>query len=127
MPYSLSRILAVGAGGIVGSIARFGLSLLWNPVTAQGFPWGTLACNLAGCLLLGYTASAVGARLPAAVQLGITAGLIGTFTTLSTFSLEMVQLLQAGHAGTAAAYAALSGIGGLALARLGEALGGYEK
>ena len=43
---------AVGAGGFVGSVLRYGLSLAGQRLSIS-FPHGTLWANLLGCLLLG--------------------------------------------------------------------------
>jgi CrcB protein len=114
--------LAVGIGGIVGALARYGLALLGNPADPAAFPWGTLLCNLAGCLLLGWLASLAEGRLPPRLKLGLTTGVIGAFTTFSTFSLELVSLLQHGRLFSALVYALVSAAGGLLLTRAGMGL-----
>ena len=106
----LRLVLAVAAGGAAGSVARYGVALLAERAGA-GFPWGTLAVNVAGSLLLGalvrHLAVPPGAA-PAALPLALTVGLCGGFTTFSTFSLDLLRLLQSGAAGRAALYAAAS-------------------
>lgn len=46
-------VIAVAAGGAVGAVCRFGVGLVmlrWHP---EAGPLGTLAVNVAGCLLIG--------------------------------------------------------------------------
>jgi CrcB protein len=111
--------LAVGIGGIVGALLRFGMSAAFNPSDPSRFPWGTLLCNYAGCLLLGFLASLTEGVIAPRVKLGLTTGVIGAFTTFSTFSVDVLHLLQAGKPALAATYALSSMWGGLALAWLG--------
>src|ERR1700694_4676918 len=53
---------AVAVGGIVGALARAELEVRF-PV-GSGFPWTTLAINLAGAALLAWVVVRVGERLP---------------------------------------------------------------
>src|SRR6185369_12143288 len=47
--------LLIALGGAVGSVARYGTStLLLDATDRTQFPWGTVAANLIGCLLIGY-------------------------------------------------------------------------
>ncbi|WP_426447330.1 fluoride efflux transporter CrcB [Paenibacillus sp. S-38] len=111
----------VGAGGAAGAAARYGLSFLFNPVvTGASFPWGTLLCNLLGCLLLGRLAYSAPLGLHPNLKAFLTTGFVGAFTTFSALSLEMVRLLEAGALVPAAMYGAVSLFGGLACIRLGR-------
>ncbi len=120
----LINCLMVGAGGALGSIARY-LVTLTAPtlprLTAQsypgtiasalaGFPFATLFINIAGSFLIGVIAALC--LRPAALSdeavLFFKVGLCGGFTTFSTFSLETMQLMQSGHAATAIVYAITS-------------------
>ncbi|KIL41208.1 hypothetical protein SD70_09125 [Gordoniibacillus kamchatkensis] len=115
-------MLIVGAGGIVGALARYGLSLVFNPADPAAFPWGTLACNLAGSFALGSLASAAEGRLPDWLKLGLSTGVIGSFTTFSTLSVELLHLLQHGRLAAALGYGLASAAGGLLSVRAGMAL-----
>lgn len=111
-------LFAVMLGGAVGSALRYGLSVVLNPQTASGMPWGTLAANISGCLLIGWLSAQLSAA-PEPLRLGILVGLLGGFTTFSSFGLEAIRLFQAGHLGTAIAYVSISNLGGLLGAWLG--------
>lgn len=103
------RCAAVGVGGALGSIARYGLSL-WGASAPDRVPWGTLAANVAGCLLMGATMQVLIARptLPEHLRLLVAVGMLGGLTTFSTFSYEAFVMLRAGHVGLALSYMAAS-------------------
>ena len=116
----------LAAGGAAGAIARWGLAGWIGRSARSGIPWGTLAVNLAGCLLLGVLLATLDRRVPGdeawRALLGV--GFLGAFTTFSTFAWELHDLLREGSAWTAVAYAGGSvilGVGafaaGIALAR----------
>ena len=91
----IKDIILVGAGSFLGGIARYLVSLLMKGVSGA-FPWATMTVNIAGCLLIGVL-WAVFSRSTASSQLNLllTVGFCGGFTTFSTFSKESLCLLQA--------------------------------
>ena len=103
---TLRDLLLVALGGALGSMARYGLSLMASLLSVSGL-WATLAANGLGSLLIGMSIALFkgDAYLLAAV------GFCGGFTTFSTFSQQSVELLQSGHKGLAALYI----VGSLAL------------
>ena len=106
----LRLVLAVAAGGALGAVARYGVALAALRGGAT-FPVGTLAVNVVGSLLLGALVrlfATVPGSAPTPLELGLTVGLCGGFTTFSTFSLDTLRLLQAGQYGRAGTYALLS-------------------
>ncbi len=117
----LKNILLVAIGSAVGGALRYAVSLLmrWSGI---GFPWGTFAVNLAGCLLIGCLAGVFSRYTSQPLNLLLTVGLCGGFTTFSTFSRESLTLLQSGQWWTLAAYVLLSIILGIALTAIGYAL-----
>ncbi len=69
-----------------------------------GFPAGTLAVNVVGCLIIGILASLGqhGAGWSAGARLFLFTGILGGFTTFSAFSYETFELARTGNAGLAA-------------------------
>lgn len=107
-------------GGVVGTLARYGLGGWVHSWAGAAFPWGTLAVNVAGSFLLGV--SVRGADLLALspeVRGLIMIGFCGAFTTFSTFSLETVSLMQEGAWSRAALYSLGSVALGLAAVAAG--------
>ncbi|HSJ06526.1 MAG TPA: CrcB family protein [Longimicrobiales bacterium] len=102
-------LLAVAAGGFLGTVARYGLSTWVQRRTGITFPWGTLSVNLLGSLLLGacLPVLAAGNAQPRVSAL-VTVGAIGAFTTFSTFAYEAFMLAREDGAARAALYAATS-------------------
>jgi CrcB protein len=99
--------LYLAAGGVIGTLARYGLGQ-WIPGWAgTGFPWHTLFINLSGSLVLGFAMRAF-QTLPVTPEVrGLVAvGFCGAFTTFSTYSFETVTLIQEGQWGRASLYAA---------------------
>lgn len=119
------QILAVGVGGFVGAITRYGIST-WVDAQAGGpLPAGTLTVNLVGCLLIGASLAAVESNPAlAAYKPLVVTGLLGSLTTFSTFSSETLGLLRDGNYGLAALYAGGSAVLGLGAVAVGRALAG---
>ncbi len=108
-------IVFVGAG--LGGAARHGVNLLALRLGTT-FPFGTLAINVSGSLLMGLAAGyfAYRGQLPQEWRLFLTTGVLGGFTTFSAFSLETALLYERGQTGAAIAYVVGSvvlAIGGL--------------
>ena len=113
-------ILFVGLGSCLGGMLRYVVSLAMR-TPSGAFPWGTLTVNLLGSLLLGILWGAF-SRIPGtspALNLFLTVGFCGGFTTFSTFSKESVALLQAGSIGLFFIYVGTSVILGLIAAAFG--------
>jgi CrcB protein len=108
---TLQAILAVAAGGALGSLARWGVSLavargLASHPTWGGFPLGTVLVNVLGAFALAWLLSAgvhrdVGGP---AVRLFLGTGLLGALTTFSTFGLDAHGLITQGRAGQGLLY-----------------------
>ena len=49
----MQNLLAVGLGGFLGAIARYTMGGFVDSRLNTRFPWGTLAVNVLGCLLIG--------------------------------------------------------------------------
>jgi CrcB protein len=84
--------LWVGLGGALGSIARYHVGRV-AASRAPGFPWGTLAVNLLGSLLIGVVMHlALRGRLDEPTRLALGVGVLGGFTTYSSFNHETIAL-----------------------------------
>lgn len=122
------RLVLVFLGGGCGSLLRYAISIFsasWN--SATHFPIGTLICNIAGCLLIGFFNAMAGRMgMNADMRLMLTVGLCGGFTTFSTFSNEGLSLLQQGAYTTYALYTFLSIVLGLLFVFIGLQLGQVE-
>ena len=117
------NILAVGAGGFLGAVARYLIGKI--PFPACGFPLATFTVNLLGAVIIGIV-FALTAKLggsDSGTVLFLKTGFCGGLTTFSTFSLEGLSLIQDGHAGVFAVYAAASVGVCLIGAALGNAIG----
>ncbi len=107
-------LLLVMAGGALGSAARYltGRAALaaWGP----DFPYGTLAVNLIGGLLMGLLVGVL-ARTGASEnwRLFLGLGVLGGFTTFSSFSLDVVTMIERGAIAPAALYVLLSVLGAI--------------
>ncbi len=119
----LKNLLAVGAGSFLGGAARYLLSLAMKGI-GKGFPWATLAINLAGCFLIGllWGIFSKNASDGSGWALFLMVGLCGGFTTFSTFSKEALMMLQGGNIWGAVGYVAISVLAGIALVALGFCL-----
>ena len=109
-------MLAVGAGGFVGSVLRYGFSLAGQRFSVA-FPLGTLGANLLGCLVLGAVMAVASETeiLSPSARLFWATGLCGGFTTMSTFMYEMSRFGQDSEYWMASGYFAAT-LAGCALA-----------
>jgi CrcB protein len=103
-------ILAVAAGGSLGSVARYLVSIGFGRLLGPKFPWGTLFINITGSLLIGLFAGLFATRwnLPQGVRIFLTVGICGGYTTFSTFSLDFFYLFERGELAAASAYMIVS-------------------
>ena len=119
----MGKILWVGFGGFLGSIGRYLLSeYVQHLLRNTGFPYGTLAVNLIGCLFIGFLSQWAATRgfLSPDARLFVFVGLLGGFTTFSTFGNETMNLWQAGASAAACANVVVHVILGLGAAWLGH-------
>lgn len=94
----LWNILAVGAGGFLGSVLRYLIGLIYVNENFI-FPIKTFAINIIGSFVLGFvTAYALkNVDLDARLILFLKIGLCGGFTTFSTFALASFDLIRSGN------------------------------
>ena len=102
---SFLTCLIVMAGGALGTLARYLVSLLALPISGN-LPWGTIIINITGSLLIGFfgTLTLAHGRFPVSenVRLFVMIGFCGGYTTFSSFSLQTLDLLRSGATGRAA-------------------------
>lgn len=117
----MNGFLAVFLGGGIGAAARHGVNLLAAQASGSRFPWGTLAINVLGSLLIGALAEwfALRVQLGQPLRLFLITGVLGGFTTFSAFSLEVGLLMQRGQLLAAAGYVLASVLGAVGAMFLG--------
>ncbi|HJQ58547.1 MAG TPA: fluoride efflux transporter CrcB [Vineibacter sp.] len=105
----MNEVLAVAAGGALGSVGRYLVVDQMGRWLGIGFPWGTLTVNSLGGLAVGLIAGALVLH-PAfgAWRYFLLTGILGGFTTFSAFSLDTVSLVHRGAWGSAALYVVAS-------------------
>jgi CrcB protein len=92
----LLPFLVVGLGSMAGGISRYGLTLATQNISAFSLPYGTLASNLLGCLVIGLLAG-LGAKtelMSSELRLLLATGFCGGFTTMSSFIYELGRFVQ---------------------------------
>ncbi len=114
---------AVGVGAAVGAWARWGLSILLNPLLPS-LLLGTLAANLIGGLFIGIVMGlAEPLNLSVTLRLLIVTGFLGGLTTFSSFSAEAVGTLMRGESGWAILLVLAHLVGSLVLTGVGVLIG----
>lgn len=94
----MNHVLAIAVGGAAGSVLRFWMSTWVHSFAGRSFPYGTLAVNVAGCLLMGFLFVLLVERMGdnAVWRAALLIGVLGGFTTFSAFSIETFNLLEQG-------------------------------
>lgn len=115
-------LLIIGAGGFLGSVARYLAARYVQQAVLSPFPYGTFLVNIGGCLLIGlfYGLSERGGVMSDGLRLFLTVGFCGGFTTFSTFANENLSLLRDGAFLYFATYTSLSVFLGLIAVYLGN-------
>lgn len=113
--------LAVAAGGMVGAVLRYSVSIVATRVAGPGFPLGTMVVNVAGSFAMGVLVAVMALYWNASqeARLFLAVGLLGSFTTFSTFSLDVYTLYERQAYGLLTIYT----VGSFALSLLGLMLG----
>lgn len=102
--FGLALTLAVVfTGGVLGGMARYGLTRLIDNARAATFTANTVACTIAG----------LAATAPIAWQIGLGAGFAGALSTWSTFSRELGDMITAGKRQQALRYALRTAVLGI--------------
>jgi CrcB protein len=94
---TLIKLSIIGAGGFTGAVLRYLVSS-WAQDRSGSitFPFGTLAVNMIGCLLIGFLTYLVETRSMFSMETRsfMLIGLLGAFTTFSTFGNETLGLIR---------------------------------
>ncbi|MEJ1295875.1 MAG: fluoride efflux transporter CrcB [Candidatus Sedimenticola sp. (ex Thyasira tokunagai)] len=92
----MSQILFIAAGGAAGALMRFWVSNGVYVLLGRGFPYGTLAVNVLGSLVMGFLFTLFLERMTVSPEMrgALLIGFLGAFTTFSTFSIETLNLIE---------------------------------
>lgn len=124
------NILAIFFGGGLGSLARYGISIMLRTYSLD-FPLATICVNIIGSLILGFTIALFWNKAPLSpffhdtLKIAITVGFCGGLTTFSTFSWETFDLIKNGEFLLAGLYAIISVLVCLLAISLGAFLSKY--
>ena len=106
-PVDRAALVAVAAGGVVGSLGRWAVGLAL-PHADGAFPWATVLVNVSGALAMGLLVAFLVAR-PGTHRLArpfVGVGVLGGWTTFSALAVEAVGLAAGDHVQTAIGYVA---------------------
>lgn len=118
------NLLGVMAGGALGALARYLVTLAVGRTQDASTGVATLLVNVSGSFLLAFLATlAAQGRLSPFWVLTLGTGFTGAFTTFSTFELEAHTLLKTGQLGAALLYASGNLVLGYGALLLGVLLG----
>jgi CrcB protein len=107
-------LLLVMTGGAIGAGARHLVGRAMLATFGPNYPFGTLAVNLAGGLLMGLLVGVLArGTFGEGTRLFIGVGVLGGFTTFSAFSLDVVTLIERGAVIPALGYVLASVIGSI--------------
>ena len=87
----------IAVGSFFGGGMRYWISKLVQSCTVIAFPFGTMAVNVAGCLIIGFLSGLnwrEGGWMSPSAKLLLTTGFCGGFTTFSTFINEGAGLMK---------------------------------
>jgi len=95
----LRNLSLVALGGAIGAVSRYAISGLTYRIAGGSFPFGTLAVNVVGCLLIGFLleTAAQTTWVSDAWRLSLGIGFLGALTTFSTFGYETLALVREGE------------------------------
>jgi fluoride exporter len=118
------KILLIGAAGLIGTLARYWLSLWIDDWWDGPFPVGTIIVNLLGCFAIGFLFHAMVEKHLAdpAIRSAVLIGFLGGFTTFSSFAIQSINLFRDGEILLAGANVLISNVAGLMLAWTGYAI-----
>ena len=119
----MTAVVWVALGGALGSVARYGVSLIGARLGAA-FALPTFAVNVTGSFAIGLAmALLLGRAADPAWRLFLVTGFLGGYTTFSTFAFDALRLTHEGRPAQAALYVVGTTVVGLLACAAGVALG----
>jgi CrcB protein len=116
----MKNLFYVGLGGMMGSMARYGVAVASQKFWTTSWPMGTLLVNIIGCFLIGLLGGLFATKSwPDSLRLLAITGFLGGFTTFSAFGWEGFQLIKMGNLSIALSNIFLQVFVGMAAVGLG--------
>ena len=119
----MNSTFIVFLGGGIGAAIRHLVNHAVGRVAGTDFPFGIMAINISGSLVMGlaagYFAFKASESWSDTARLFLTTGVLGGYTTFSAFSLDAMLLWERGEPGLAVAYV----LGSVVLSIIGLAAG----
>jgi CrcB protein len=119
----MNSTFIVFLGGGIGAAIRHLVNQAVGRVAGTDFPFGVMAINISGSLVMGlaagYFAFKASESWSDTARLFLTTGVLGGYTTFSAFSLDAMLLWERGEPGLAVAYV----LGSVVLSIIGLAAG----
>ena len=121
---TLTRILAIAAGGAGGSVARYLINVSPLQNIFKPFPFPTFFINITGSFLIGFLLILLTDKYQVSenFRFAVMVGFLGAYTTFSTFELEIWELVKENRFLTAFLYLFLSVTAGFVGVALGITL-----
>ena len=93
------NFLLISLGAVLGANARYLISKLALQRMGPAFPYGTLAINVLGSLVIGFFMAGPWKHSPSmkAASLFVAVGFCGGFTTFSSYAFDSVALFERGQ------------------------------
>ncbi len=120
-----AKLIGLGVGSLLGGLARYFMSGTIHKTFDNDYPYGTLAVNILGCVMIGVLNSISDEKffLGSNGRILLMTGFCGAFTTFSALMLETDSLIKHGPMHRALGYVILSCVLGFIAFRLGSLLG----
>jgi CrcB protein len=103
----MQAVLLIAAGGALGAVSRHMVNQAGLRLIGPEWPWGTVAVNVVGSLLIGLLVGwlALAGRPDATeIRYAFGIGFLGAFTTMSAYALDVVLFLEKKAFGAAMLY-----------------------
>jgi CrcB protein len=96
---TLTKYLAVAAGGALGAMLRYYLGGTVLARAGSPFPTATFVINVTGSFIVGFFLTLATERLNISPywRLAVAVGFVGAYTTFSTFEYETARLVEDGY------------------------------